>query len=115
MNLKSSIFLVLILVCISLIITNDGQVITFLSQNNLLDKTGHFIGFFILSWLLNTILKLKITSTLISIIIYAGLTELGQEYLGFRNGQISDFIADILGCVFYFICLKTCQLKRVKD
>ena len=34
-------------------------------------------------------------------VFYGAVTELSQLYLGFRNGEISDFIADVLGISLY--------------
>ncbi len=41
----------------------------------------------------------------IALIFYAALSELGQYYLGFRNGEMKDFIADLFG-IFMFVLLK---------
>ena len=115
MKLKQSLYLIITLLSISLVIINDLAIIKLLSQYHILDKTGHFIGFFLLSWILDTILKLRVITSIISIIIYAGLTEVTQEFLGFRNGQLSDFIADALGCLCYFLCLKLYKLTKVRS
>jgi len=70
-----------------------------------IDTIGHFIGFFVLAWLLHSVLKITLLSTLLTLSFYGALSELGQYYLGFRNGEFSDFFADIAGVAF-FISLK---------
>jgi VanZ family protein len=74
-----------------------------------LDKLGHFLSFFILAWLVTTLLKLPFRVTLPCLIIYGGLTELTQSYLGFRNGELTDFIADSLGVLAF--CLSAAFVK----
>ncbi|MBL0709604.1 MAG: VanZ family protein [Colwellia sp.] len=70
-----------------------------------IDTTGHFIGFFVFAWLMHYLLKTTLISTFFTLAFYGALSELGQYYLGFRNGEFSDFFADIAGIVF-FISLK---------
>lgn len=70
-----------------------------------IDTIGHFIGFFILAWLIHSLIKLTLLETLITLSFYGALSELGQYYLGFRNGEFSDFFADIAG-ISLFILLK---------
>lgn len=70
-----------------------------------IDTIGHFIGFFILAWLVHSLIKLTLRETLITLSFYGALSELGQYYLGFRNGEFSDFFADIVG-ISSFILLK---------
>lgn len=70
-----------------------------------IDTIGHFIGFFVLAWLMHSILKTTLTLTFFTLSFYGALSELGQYYLGFRNGEFSDFFADIAGTAF-FILLK---------
>ncbi|MCW8834670.1 MAG: VanZ family protein [Colwellia sp.] len=74
-----------------------------------IDTIGHFIGFFVLAWLMHSILKTTLVSTFFSLSFYACLSELGQYYLGFRNGEFSDFFADIAG-IALFILLKVLYL-----
>lgn len=75
-----------------------------------IDTIGHFIGFFVLTWLVSSILKFSLLSTLFTLSFYAALSELGQYYLGFRNAEFSDFFADIVGISLY-IFLKHTYLK----
>jgi VanZ family protein len=70
-----------------------------------IDTVGHFISFFSLTWVVHSLIKLPLKVTLITLIFYAGLTELGQAYLGFRTGELTDFLADIVGIVT-FVLLK---------
>jgi VanZ family protein len=82
----------------------------FVFRSPQIDTIGHFIGFFILTWLVSSILKLSLLSSLFTLSLYAALSELGQYYLGFRNAEFSDFFADIAGISLY-IFLKYAYLK----
>lgn len=75
-----------------------------------IDTIGHFIGFFVLTWIVSSLLKFSLISTFYSLSFYAALSELGQYYLGFRNGEFSDFFADIAGISLYLL-LKFSYLK----
>ena len=79
-----------------------------------IDTIGHFIGFFILAWLVHSLIKLTLTETFITLVFYGALSELGQYYLGFRNGELSDFFADIAG-IGLFILLKLLYLAYKKN
>jgi VanZ family protein len=68
-----------------------------------IDSIGHFIGFFILTWFVYASLKLPLTTLAITLIFYAAASELGQAYLGFRNGEFYDFFADVLGIISFMI------------
>lgn len=84
-----------------------------------IDTIGHFIGFFVLTWLVSSVLKLSLLSTLFTLSFYAALSELGQYYLGFRNAEFSDFFADIVGISLYiflkytYLRYKSLILKRM--
>jgi len=71
-----------------------------------IDTIGHFIGFFVLAWLMHSLLKTTLALTFFTLSLYGALSELGQYYLGFRNGEFSDFFADVAG-ISFFILLKT--------
>jgi len=75
-----------------------------------IDTIGHFIGFFILTWIVFSLLKFSMWKTLLTLSFYAALSELGQYYLGFRNGEFSDFFADVAGISLYLL-LKYSHLK----
>ena len=84
-----------------------------------IDTIGHFIGFFVLTWLVSSILKLSLLHSLFILFFYAALSELGQYYLGFRNAEYSDFFADIVGISLYiflkytYLRYKLFTLKRI--
>lgn len=82
------------------------QINSIIFRASQIDSIGHFIGFFILTWLVHSLVKLTLLEALITLSFYGALSELGQYYLGFRNGELSDFIADIVG-ISTFILLKT--------
>lgn len=71
-----------------------------------IDSIGHILSFFILTWVLHNILKLPLFISVITLIFYGVLTELGQLYLGFRNAELNDFYADIFGIVLFIIIHK---------
>jgi len=73
--------------------------------NTQIDTIGHFISFFCLTWVLCSFIKLPTMSVSFCLVLYALLSELGQYYLGYRNGEVKDFVADVLG-VLLFVILK---------
>lgn len=79
-----------------------------------IDTWGHFLSFFLLTWLLNSAFKLPLTNTSICLIVYAALSELGQAYLGYRNGEFLDFIADVAG-VILFVSIRWCWIVYGKS
>ena len=87
---------------VALMLSTDLQVLLF--RNPQIDTIGHFIGFFFLCWLLHSGFKLPLIPLSASLCIYAGLTELGQWYLGFRNAEFTDFFADIAGIISFVLC-----------
>ncbi|MFD2164702.1 VanZ family protein [Thalassotalea euphylliae] len=96
-------FFIVVLVILGLSFSSELRNILFVNPK--VDAYGHFIGFFILAWVLSSFLKLPTWPLVISLIAYAALSELGQYYLGFRNGEVKDFIADVIG-IFCFFFLK---------
>ena len=70
-------------------------------KNTQVDTIGHCIGFFILTWVLSSLVKLPMQPLIIALIVYAGLSEIGQYYLGFRNGEMKDFVADVIGILLF--------------
>lgn len=75
-----------------------------------IDFIGHFLGFFFLTFLIKSLIKLPLFNLAICLIVYSALTEVSQYYLGFRNGEFRDFIADALGIglfvvIYYFVQL----------
>ncbi len=96
------------------IVLNWAVVAKLLNSYHLLDKSGHFIGFLLLTWLVDSLLKLNLIATIVALVVYSGLTEIGQHLLGFRTGQWSDFLADTLGCFCYFLINKANQKLAMK-
>ncbi len=84
-----------------------------------IDTIGHFIGFFVLTWLVSSVIKLSLLNSLFTLFFYAALSELGQYHLGFRNGEFSDFFADITAISLYiflkytYLRYKVFMLKRI--
>ena len=68
-----------------------------------IDFYGHFFSFFILTWFINYVVKLPLISVVVALILYAALSELGQLYLGFRNGEMRDFVADVGGILTFAV------------
>lgn len=81
--------------------SNDFQRLVFRSTE--IDSIGHIISFFILTWVLHSILKLPLINTMLTVAFYGALTELGQYYLGFRNGEFNDFFSDLIGIALFGI------------
>lgn len=102
MNRHYQLLIVLIALTISLstyFISDEIRAVIF--RGTQIDSVGHIISFFLLTWLLNSIAKLPLISCVITISLYAALTEFGQYYLGFRNGEVSDFFADLVGIALF--------------
>ena len=108
-------YYLLILITFGLLAINYSFITKFLYQYHLLDKTGHFFGFLLLTWLVNTLIKVDLTLIIITLCVYAGLTELGQSFLEFRSGQFTDFIADVLGCLCYALIVIANKNKANKE
>jgi len=100
-------FLFLILAFTLVFISEDIR--NLIMSNTKIDSIGHIIGFFCLAWILSSFVKLPLLNTAICLVFYAVLSEIGQYYLGFRNGEFRDFIADIIG-ILLFVILKWCAL-----
>ena len=92
-------FLVIILGLFLLVFSSEIR--TTLFKNTQIDTVGHFIGFFCLTWILHSLAKFPLFTTVITLIVYAALTEVGQHFLGFRNGEFRDFAADVVGILFF--------------
>jgi|TARA_B110000090_G_C13312077_1_gene420004 VanZ family protein len=99
-------FLLLLLALLSLIalfFSTEVKAVVF--KHTQIDSVGHFFGFFCLSFLLNYILKFPLLITVLCLTLYAVLSEVGQYYLGFRNGEFRDVVADVIG-VLSFVSLQ---------
>jgi len=79
-----------------------------------LDSIGHFLGFLFLTGLINHLIKPSLFTLSISLTLYAALTEIGQHYLGFRNGEFRDFIADALGIGVFVIIYYLVQQYKIR-
>lgn len=104
MKSRQHLLLLLIFIFFAIVVSllsNDFRAILFRSTR--IDSIGHFIGFFLLTWFLNGVVKIPLVQLLFVLFLYAALTEIGQYYLGFRNGEISDFIADVVGICLYAV------------
>ena len=86
-------------------LTISAEVRDIVFQFTKIDTIGHFISFFCLTWLLNSLLKFPLFNLGLCLVLYAALTEIGQYYLGFRNGEFRDFIADTFG-IGVFVLIK---------
>ncbi|QBY05287.1 hypothetical protein E2K93_13275 [Thalassotalea sp. HSM 43] len=92
-----------IVLIFAVVVVNVDDISFWLNKNQLLDKTGHFIGFLLLSWLLDRLINIPRGVLVLSVIFYSGFTEICQWYLGFRSGQFDDFVANALGCSTYYL------------
>lgn len=106
--MKSQQHLLLLLIFLTLgivvsLLAHDWAAIVFRSTQ--IDSIGHLIGFFTLTWFLHGVFKFPLVNLAITLVCYGGLTEIAQWHLGFRNGEFSDFLADVAG-VTLFVALK---------
>lgn len=104
-------FIIILIITGVSILANDLDAI--ISRGTDIDSIGHMLGFFLFTWFLNSICRLPLITLSITLIFYAALTELGQWYLGFRNPEFSDFIADTVGITIYVV-IKWLQLMYFK-
>ncbi|TMM46010.1 VanZ family protein [Colwellia ponticola] len=69
-----------------------------------IDTIGHLTSFFILTWVSHSVIKLSLPLCLMLLTFYAALTEVSQSLLGYRQGELGDFLADVLGiCLFVLV------------
>lgn len=109
----------LILLFIFIVIIVSTIISALQTPNNIftqigIDTWGHFISFFFLTWLLHSLCKIALINTSICLLFYGALSEVGQHYLGYRNGEFLDFIGDAAG-ILLFILLKWCWLMYGKS
>jgi VanZ family protein len=101
MSLRLFISLILVLCLEVLFLAYDVKKQMFLFPP--VDSVGHCVGFFFLTWILSSLIKHSLFNLTLCLILYSALTEVGQYYLGFRNGEFRDFIADTLGIGLFVI------------
>lgn len=109
MKNRHYLLLVLFLILSSILFILSGNHANSIVESTGIDSVGHLIGFFALTWVFHTVLRLELINTAICLIIYAGISELGQHYLGFRNGEFRDVVADIFG-ILLFVLIKWCYV-----
>jgi len=97
-------FVMIFLLVLMLLFFIPADLKTAVMNKMQIDTVGHIIGFFGLTWILVGILKLPVINTVICLFFYSALTEVSQHYLGFRNGEFADFIADIVGISLFAVC-----------
>lgn len=78
-----------------------------------IDTIGHLTSFFILTWVSHSVIKLSLPFCIPLLTFYAALTEVGQSFLGYRSGELGDFIADVVG-ISLFILAKQLYLSFFK-
>ena len=99
---QHSLFLFIVLAILS-ILSFSHDIQNTLFEQTKIDTTGHFFSFFCLALLVHNFVKLPLLSTLLCLTLYAALSEIGQYYLGFRHGEVRDFIADVLGISLFIL------------
>ena len=68
-----------------------------------IDTIGHLTSFFILTWVSHSVIKLSLPFCITLLIFYGALTEIGQSFLGYRSGELGDFIADVTGISLFVL------------
>ncbi len=97
-----SILTVLVMIFFTLYFSSD-EFRRLVFRSTQIDSIGHIIGFFGLTWVLHSILKLPLFNTMLTVTFYGALTEIGQFYLGFRSGEFNDFFSDLVGTALFGI------------
>ena len=69
-----------------------------------MDKVGHLVSFFSLAYLTHLAFKPKWYTLAIILSCYAIFIELVQSKLPYRSASIADFIADMIGVLFFYFC-----------
>lgn len=78
-----------------------------------IDTIGHFTSFFLLTWFVHSLLKVELGRTILTLLVYGGLTELGQHFLVYRQADFIDYLADVCGILFFaFVKLLYTLLKK---
>lgn len=103
LKLQSIIFPLLFIISTALLLLLFPELKTALYRSAEIDSYGHLFSFFCMAWVFHSVLGLNLTTTSLGLIFYGGLTEIGQYYLGFRNGEWSDFVANTLGILLFTI------------
>ena len=75
---------------------------------------GHLTSFFILTWVSHSIIKLSLALAVPLLIFYGALTEVGQSFLGFRNGEFGDFPPNLRGLSKYLALRQTGDFCRMR-
>jgi len=102
-NRTQLISILILLLTLVLLIFIPEQLKDFFINKIQIDTVGHIFGFFGLTWVLVRLVKLPLFNTVICLYFYSVLTELSQYYLGFRNGEFVDVIADVVGISLFSI------------
>ena len=68
-----------------------------------IDTIGHLTSFFILTWVSHSVIKLSLPICVPLLIFYGALTEVGQSFLSYRDGELGDVIADIIGILLFVL------------
>lgn len=105
--------LIILLFYILFLVSSDFRFFVFRSTD--IDSIGHIISFFALMWVLHNILKLPLLNTALTLVFYGALTELGQYYLGFRNGELSDFFSDVVGILLFCLFRWSVLVMRTRS
>ncbi|REL27920.1 hypothetical protein DXX93_16035 [Thalassotalea euphylliae] len=101
-NLHHILF-ILLLVLTGIALTFSPALRDIIVSNTQIDTVGHVIGFFILTWVLSSVFKLPSWPLVIALISYAAVSEVAQHYLGFRNGEVKDFVGDSIGILLFML------------
>ncbi|WP_082930786.1 VanZ family protein [Shewanella woodyi] len=69
-----------------------------------MDKVGHLVSFFCLSYLTYLAFKPRWVFLAITLACYAIFIELVQYWLPYRSASLADFAADMLGVLLFYFC-----------
>ena len=111
-RLYQALFLAVLIAC-TVLFAKEVKDITQLFPH--LDKVGHFGIFFLLTGILHLAIKTPIWIYILLLVFYAAGIEIMQSTLPNRVGSITDFIAALIGVIFYFSCYWVWQKKCKKN
>ena len=109
MKNRHYLLLVLLLIFVSTLYLLSGDFSQAIYRGTGIDSIGHFFGFMLLTWIFHSVVKIPLFNTAVCLVLYAILSEVGQYYLGFRNGEARDVVANVSG-IGLFIIFKWCYV-----
>ncbi|MBU2969402.1 VanZ family protein [Pseudoalteromonas sp. C2R02] len=115
-RLYQALFLAVLIACTALFAKEVKNVAILFPH---IDKVAHFSIFVVLAGIMHRAFKAPIWVHILLLASYGAGIEMMQSTLPHRQGSFPDFVADLLGAIFYFtsywIWQKKCKKNKVKQ